>query len=82
MSKNNSRAGRDNGGAANKNNRTEWWNRGHHVPSRDNQRGANEGLSAREIRALDEENSRPWGLSPAPRIAARARDAQRGRGRR
>lgn len=77
MAKGNSRAGRNNGGDKNQNSRGAWWNRGHHIPSRDNQRGDNEGLSAREIRALEEENSRPWGLSPAGRISARAKRAKR-----
>lgn len=73
----NPRAGRDNGGKNNKNSRDAWWKKGHHIPTRDSQRGENEGLSAREIKALDEENTRPWGLSPAPRIAARARGKRR-----
>jgi hypothetical protein len=76
-SKKSSRSGRDNGGDKNKNSRAKWWNAGHHVPSTDNQRGANEGLSAREIRALAEENTRPWGMSSYPRDAI-ARRARRG----
>lgn len=52
------------------------WNRGFIVYSGDNQRGANEGLGEREIRALAEENSRPFGLSRAAQvIAERARQA-------
>lgn len=64
---------------SNKNSRGAWWNAGHHVPRRDNQRGANEGLSQREIRALDRENSRPWGQSifASSSISDRAKEAQR-----
>lgn len=43
---------------------------------RDSQRGDNEGLGPREIKALAEENSRPWGLNIGKDyIARRGRDA-------
>lgn len=38
-----------------------WFKAGHWFRRNDNQRGANEGLSRREIKALEEENMRPWG---------------------
>ena len=49
---------------------------GHWLPGADNQRGANEGLGAREIKALESENGTAWGLSRAAAvIAERCRQA-------
>jgi len=38
-----------------------WFKKGYWFGRSDPERGANEGLSKREIRALAEENNRPWG---------------------
>lgn len=49
---------------------------GHWVPGADNQRGANEGLSSREIKALEAENGTAWGRSRTEAvIAERCRQA-------
>jgi hypothetical protein len=55
-----------------------WWNAGFHLP-KDSERGKNEGLSAREIRALSEENMRPWGQSifASSAVSRRAANAQK-----
>jgi hypothetical protein len=81
-------ARRGNDGSDTPQNRTRnaWFRAGHSIPSDDSHRGANEGLSRREIRALAEENSRPWGLNWFARdaVKARAEEAQsraRARGR-
>jgi hypothetical protein len=48
------------------------------TPRGDRERGANEGLSAREIKGLSEENGRAWGLHfGSGFIKQRARDAQK-----
>lgn len=76
------RRGNDGSDSAQNRTRNSWFKAGHHIPSDDSERGANEGLSKREIRALAEENSRPWGLNWFARdaVKARAEEAQRGRG--
>lgn len=58
-----------------------WFKAGHWLPGRDNERGANEGLSRREIKALEAENSRPWGRKEFSKAAVsdRAKKAQRKR---
>jgi hypothetical protein len=43
--------------------RDAWFRAGTWLSRRDNARGANEGLTRREIKALEEENTRPWGRS-------------------
>lgn len=44
--------------------------------SRDNERGANEGLSKREIKALADENSKAWGRKfGAMHVSKRGKDA-------
>lgn len=40
-----------------------WFMKGFLLPRRDKHRGENEGLGQREIDALDEENTRPYGMS-------------------
>jgi hypothetical protein len=57
----------------------EWFRRGMWLGKSDSQRGKNEGLSDREIRALNEENSRPWGQKMFAEgfISDRAKKAQK-----
>ena len=43
--------------------REEWFKKGIWLERRDTARGANEGLNARERKALADENSKPWGKS-------------------
>ena len=76
------RRGNDGSDSAQNRTRNSWFKAGHHIPSDDSERGANEGLSRREIKALAEENSRPWGLSMFSRAAVtrRAEQAHGGRG--
>lgn len=61
--------------------KTGLFKRGILTPRRDNQRGDNEGLSAREIKALSAENFSPWGRRSLREQAIndRANKAQRGR---
>ena len=78
------RRGNDGFDSAQNRTRNSWFKAGHHIPNDDSERGANEGLSKREIRALAEENSRPWGLSwmASGAVTRRAKEAQaRGRGK-
>jgi hypothetical protein len=71
-----SRAGRNNGGDENKNSRSAWWARGHVIRNDDSHRGQNEGLSSREIAALDAEN-RGHIFHRRTAITGRARNARR-----
>lgn len=61
--------------------RSAWFKAGHWF-GRDDERGANEGLSRREIKALREENSRPWGQSWWASDAVKNRASQAKKGRR
>jgi hypothetical protein len=56
-----------------------WFKAGHWLSRRDNERGHNEGLSARERKALAEENRKPWGKSwwAEDAVKNRAKDAQK-----
>jgi hypothetical protein len=51
------------------------------TPRSDNQRGANEGLSRREIKDLSAENFSPWGRSSLREQAIKDRGQQAQRGR-
>jgi hypothetical protein len=58
-----------------------WFKRGFWFPKVDPHRGKNEGLSPREIRSLNKENSKPWGQSwwATDAVTKRATRAQKGR---
>lgn len=64
--------------------RDRWFRGGHWLPRNDRERGRNEGLNAREISALDDENMRPWGQDMFLRgaIESRCKEAEDRRGKR
>ena len=59
--------------------RDEWFKKGIWLERRDTHRGANEGLNARERKALADENSKPWGQTwwAEDAVKKRVKEAQK-----